>query len=278
MSQAKLSKRTLTEFREWLVGWTLRTIDDLFKGHGFEPVNVPADMLPHGQRRGLVECYYAGINLGNREHVRRLLSVYEDVLFEVPAAFEEGKRKLVRLLERDGFSYENGRIVGGDTASQIDLSSIPTNLDIGHLGIYLDRINGSVDSDPELAIGSTKELVEATLKAILHGDGLPFDEKDDIPALLKKVQKHLDLAPDQVEATKRGAETIKRVLSNLGSVAIGVAELRNVYGSGHGRSPRKAAANARLARLAVGCGGTLCRFLFETYEARKADKQAGRGR
>jgi hypothetical protein len=77
----------------------------LFEGHGFKEVNVPPDQLPGGQRRSLVECYYAGNDLKNRDHVRRLLAVFEDIFFEAPEPFEEGKRKLVRLLERDGFQY-----------------------------------------------------------------------------------------------------------------------------------------------------------------------------
>jgi hypothetical protein len=264
-----LSKRTLTEFREWLVGWTLRTISDLFEAHGFREQYVPPERLPGGQRRSLVECYYAGIDLKNRDHVRRLLTVFEDVLFETPDSLGEGKRKLIRLLERDGLEYKDGKIIDPGTKTDLDLASIPTGLDTSHLSIYLDRINNSIENDPELAVGSAKELVEATLKSILRGSGIPFEEsKDDVPALLKKVQKHLDLAPDDVDGAKKGADTIRRVLSNLGAVAIGVAELRNLYGTGHGRS-RKRAVDTRLARLVVGSGGTLCRFLLETYEARK---------
>ena len=269
MPQATLSKRTLTEFREWLVGWTLRTIADLFEGHGFKYVIVVPELLPGGQRRGLVECYYAGIDLKNPDHVKRLLAVFEDVLFEIPESLEEGKRKLVRLLERDGFQFQGGKIVDPTPKAHIELAGLPTDLDTSHLGIYLERINSSIESDPELAVGSAKELVEATLKSILRGGGTSFDDsKDDIPALLKKVQKSLELAPEDIDGAKRGADTIKRVLSNLGSVAIGVAELRNLYGTGHGRSKRRAV-DPRLARLVVGSAGTLCRFLLETYEARK---------
>ena len=61
---------------------------------------------------------------------------------------------------------------------------------------------------------------------------VPDEKKDE---LLKQVQKVLELAPDEVDGSKKGAEVIKRVLSNLGSIAIGVAELRNLYGSGHGK-------------------------------------------
>lgn len=274
MARAQLSKRTLTEFREWLVGWTLRTISDLFESHGFRVGFVPPEDLPGGQRRSLVECFYADIDLKDREQVTRLLAVFEDILFDIPTSHQEGKSRLIRLLERDGFEVRNGRVVDSGSSDALNLA-IPTTLDTGHLSLYLDRINISIEADPELAIGTTKELIEATLKSILRGLKEQFDEsKEDIPGLLKKVQKALELAPDDVESTRRGADTIKRVLSNLGAIAIGVAELRNLYGSGHGRSQRRVV-DARLSRLVVGSGGTLCRFLLETYEDRQRKKGSG---
>jgi hypothetical protein len=205
MARAQLSKRTLTEFREWLVGWTLRTISDVFESHGFREGFVPPEELPGGQRRSLVECFYANIDLKDREQVRRLLAVFEDILFDVPESLQEGKSKLIRLLERDGFEVRNGRIVDPGSNDALDLA-IPTTLDTSHLSIYLDRINSSIEADPELAVGTTKELIEATLKSILRGLREPFDEsKEDIPGLLKKVQKALELAPDEVDSTRRGA-------------------------------------------------------------------------
>jgi hypothetical protein len=257
----------MNEFREWLVGWTLREISDLFEGHGFTRAYVPAEELPGGERRGLVECYYRNINVKIPDHVRRLMDVYSDVLFPIPDQYKDGKQRLIRYLERDGFKYrDDGRI---ELPPAVALAAIPqVGLDTAHLDVYLGRINASVENDPELAIGSAKDLVEGTLKSILSGLQEPFDEKsDDVHALLKKVQKRLDLAPDSVDAGKRGAEIIKRTLSNLGQVVVGVFELRNLYGSGHGRTKRTSI-DARLAKLAVGTAGTLCRFLLETYEQR----------
>ncbi|WP_309735429.1 abortive infection family protein [Chamaesiphon sp. OTE_75_metabat_556] len=120
-----------------------------------------------------------------------------------------------------------------------------------------------------MAIGSTKELIEATLKTILNGCNLVYDDKkDDIPKLLKQVQKVLELAPDDVDSSRKGAEIIKKVLSNLGSVAVGIAELRNLYGSGHGKGQKSQGLTSRHARLVVVSGTTLCAFLLDTYEHR----------
>ena len=153
----------------------------------------------------------------------------------------------------------------------VSVNSIPIGeLDTDHLCTYIDRINASVENDPSLAVGSMKELIEATLKTILNGCSYDYDDKqDDIPKLLKKVQKVLKLAPDDVDESRRGSDIIKKVLNNLGSVAVGIAELRNLYGSGHGKG-EKIHITSRHAKLVVSSGTALCNFLLETYELRSS--------
>ncbi|MBD2059530.1 abortive infection family protein [Oculatella sp. FACHB-28] len=236
-------------------------------------VPLPVEQLPSGERRSLVECYYASVDWSNPQAVRRILNAYEDVLITIPAQHEEEKQKLIRYLKRDGYKYENGRIVSHALDAALVYAIPTTGLDAEHLYVYIDRINASIESDPSLAIGSTKELIEATLKTILHGHGSSYDDKkDDIPKLLKQVQKILELAPEEVDNFKKGAEIIKKVLSNLGSVAVGIAELRNLYGSGHGRGQQPKGLTTRHAKLVVGAGTTLCLFLLETYEHRNNAK------
>lgn len=60
------------------------------------------------------------------------------------------------------------------------------------------------------------------------------------------------------------------MLSNLGTIIQGSAELRNAYGTGHGKSKSQAKSGLtpRHARLAVCAAATLGVFLFETHEAR----------
>jgi hypothetical protein len=90
-----------------------------------------------------------------------------------------------------------------------------------------------------------------------------------MPELLRETRKQLRLLPEDIPDAARGAETIKRLLGNLGQLGHGLAELRNLYGSGHGRSGRAKGLSARHARLAVGAVSTLVQFLFETHRERK---------
>lgn len=150
-----------------------------------------------------------------------------------------------------------------------NISSI--GLDTKHLSEYTDRIKSSVENDPSLAIGETKSLIEATLKTILDGCSKEYDKKDDMQKLLKKVNEVLVLDPkDEAHNSKKGAESIKKVLSSINQIVIGIAELRNFYGSGHGRGKKLQGITSRHAKLVSSSGIALCTFLLETYENRES--------
>jgi hypothetical protein len=84
---------------------------------------------------------------------------------------------------------------------------------------------------------------------------------------VRKATKALRISRDDVEPAAEAADTIRRILSNLAQIAQGTAELRNTYGTGHGRAGRTSGSlNARHARLVVGAPATLASFLYDTYE------------
>lgn len=268
-----ISKNTRREFQEYLVRGTLRQISNLFDSHDIKYVELPPEKLPSGERRALVECYYASVDWQNPGDVRKVLSLYEDILAGMEGWGAKYKERLIRFLQKDGYSYENLRLIRKGYYPGLSEISSAVTLDVAHLEEYIDRIKASIDTDLALAIGSTKELVESTLKTVLTGLSIEYDNQDDIPKLLKKVQKVLGLAPENVDSRKRGADIVRRVLSNLGSVVVGIDELRNLYGTGHGRGARKKGVTRRHARLVVNAGACLCTFLLETYEARRRRKK-----
>lgn len=133
----------------------------------------------------------------------------------------------------------------------------------------IDRVRACIDDDPDLAIGTAKELVETTCKTILADYGVQAEPSWDVTRLVKETRAVLPLVPEDIPDGAKGAEIIRRVLSNLGQISQGVAELRNLYGTGHGRDSRARGLPPRHARLAVTCSTTLATFLFETHEARQ---------
>jgi hypothetical protein len=139
---------------------------------------------------------------------------------------------------------------------------------IPELGRHATRIRAGLEdgSDPELAIGSAKELLESVLRTVTSD----HEQKptEDIPTLLKRAQKELDVDPKSVEGTLPGADSLKRTLSNLGQVVIGVAELRTLYGTGHGRSKSHELQLAQ-ARLVVNAAISVATFLLEVWKEKQ---------
>lgn len=276
-----ISKKTRIEFREYFVGTTLGEISDEF---GAADISLDTDYIPStsGQRRSLVEKYYHSINFSSWRDVQKILRVFESVLVALEerikhpvfgAKDEYSERKLSilqRNLERDGFTYENGRITETANNPAIDkLSEAAGMLDNRVLRQQVDRIRKAIDEDPDLAIGTSKELLETTCKSIIADYGVVFDPGWDITRLVKEARDVLKLIPEDIPDSAKGSEVIKRILGSLAQVSQGLAELRNLYGTGHGKDGKFRGLTARHARLAAGCATALATFLFETHETRK---------
>ncbi len=149
--------------------------------------------------------------------------------------------------------------------------AVAARIDDAYIAQMVTRMEGAVDAQPDLAIGTAKEFVETICKTILDARGEAYNKNDDVPRLVRLVTKSLQLTPDDIADTAKAAKTIKVMLSNLATLVQGSAELRNTYGTGHGRpagKARPAGLTSRHARLAVGSASTLGVFLFETHENR----------
>lgn len=141
-----------------------------------------------------------------------------------------------------------------------------TKLGSDYLNTQIARMQLAIDTDPELAIGTAKEFVETVCKTILAERAVSAVEGEDFPKLVRLACKTLKLLPDDIPENAKAADTIKRLLSNLATISQGLAELRNPYGTGHGKMAKSKGLKARHARLAVGAAATLGSFLFETHE------------
>ena len=124
---------------------------------------------------------------------------------------------------------------------------------------HLIRIERGLDADPEQAIGSAKELMETVAGQIFHQFGKTPNSSQEFPKYVKDALNLLELAPENIEDSVRGADAVRQVLRGLTQIVHGMAELRNVYGTGHGKS-RKFPAEPRHARLAVGAAATVSSF------------------
>ena len=116
--------------------------------------------------------------------------------------------------------------------------------------------------------GTAKELIETCCKTILAERDVTVSKNSDISELVKQTAKVLKLTPDDIHDSAKAANTIRRLLSNLATITKGVAELRNKYGTGHGRIADSRGLSPRHAKLAVGAASTLAVFLVETHHER----------
>lgn len=278
MARDLISKKTRNEFREYFSGIILREIE-----MEFDAADVPRDETYNppisGQRRSLVEQYYHAVDWTKWRDVRKILTVYENVLSQLedligsegdirgPEWASNTFRSLRKWLERDGYNYQDGKLLPvGKHHALVDISDTTSHFDMPELHRQIERMKSAIDDDPGLAIGTAKELVETTCKTILEERGVEVDQNVDIVKLVKETRKVLGLIPESIPNSAKGAETIRRLLGNLGNVAQGLGELRNLYGTGHGKHGSSRGLGARHARLAVGTAATLATFLFETHQ------------
>jgi hypothetical protein len=130
----------------------------------------------------------------------------------------------------------------------------------------IHRMETAISSDPDLAIGTAKEFVESVAKAILDARLIPYDTKIELYDLVRTVTDELRLTPKGIPDEVKAAETVRRLLGNLAQVVQALAELRNAYGTGHGKGLGASPLQPRHAQLAVNASITLCTFLFQTHE------------
>lgn len=128
-------------------------------------------------------------------------------------------------------------------------------------------------TNPTNAIGTAKELIESCCKTILDELGISWSRTDDVPQLTNKTLDVLNLLPANVQSSDQGADAIKAILGNLKSIPSKLAEIRNPFGSGHGKSASFKGLEERHAKLAVGSSITFVDFVWSTYENQKQTGQ-----
>ena len=185
------------------------------------------------------------------------------VLLELIRECKEHRTEDVQLIEE--CEAIANRLLAGEP-NFIDLAEIAGRFDADYLRLQIMRMEEAVEIDPALAIGTAKELIETCCKTILTERGETFGKDSDMPELTKAVFRQLKMTRDDVPDAVEGAESIKRVLSNLGSISNDLARLRNLYGTGHGKPADTQGLSPRHAKLAVGSAATLVRFLFESHK------------
>lgn len=152
-----------------------------------------------------------------------------------------------------------------------ELQAAAARLGIQDVDEHAARIRRGLREDPAQAIGSSKELLETVLKAVLglHGNGP--ETKVDVPKLVKDANVRLGLDASGHRGSEPGAEQRRRLFSSLSTIVHATSELRNAgFGTGHGGSQRPAL-DLATARLVVSSAVAVATFYIEAYVAQEGE-------
>ena len=275
MSRELISKATRNDFREILTGYTLREIEMIFDAGNLQPI-ADYQATVGGQRRGLVEAYYANLDFSSVTDTKNLLAVFEEIIGKLTLASEGQPDKndratinaLLRRMERDGFSYRNGHFASASVTSGIVHAPSLGRLTAGSIQEQVEKSHRKIaDGDAAGAIASAYTLIEEFLKQLLRKSGTTFNESEgDIRTLYKAVAGALHLEPkgDSLE------NYLKSVLEGLQRQVAGLFEVANKASDRHARRYNPAPHHAKLA---VNAAFTLCEFLLESFEYQQKRNQ-----
>ena len=126
-------------------------------------------------------------------------------------------------------------------------------------------IRKSLDAETDLAIGTSKELVETFCKTILKKLDSSSKPKVQFPDLVRQTLKALGIESTDLGKNKANT-TFAGIISSLTSLTRGIAEFRNIVGTGHGQDYEFRPVNTEYARLAVNSASMLVVFLLDMFK------------
>jgi hypothetical protein len=210
--------------------------------------------------------------------LRFLCETIHPIVRSDPEEVERLRQCYNHFLKNDGYEIvERARMAGRPVfvarqiqlRSETPLSSLKEQFTEGaatYVTRQITRMESAIYEDPGLAIGTSKELIETVCRTILSERGKTVDGSPELSKLVKATVKELELAPENIPDHAKAVDTIRILLSNLATITNGIAELRNKYGTGHGKEANAKGLDPRHAKLAVGAASTLAVFFLETHQ------------
>lgn len=194
-----------------------------------DPYN-PATQTPNKQQRVLTVCR-AGARRATsaRKLAEELLDALR--LYGSFSSSEDRQRvnDLRSALAHAGWGLsEDGRL---EHLGKIDLETGGRPA----LNEQLERLRRNID-DPAALLGGAKELIEAIAKFVLEEGGLTPDHRIPFQGLVDLSFERLALLPAVVSDSAEGTKQIREIYRSAKKTVIAVNELRNLQGTGHGRT------------------------------------------
>ncbi len=149
----------------------------------------------------------------------------------------------------------------------VDVRLEPSHLSHAFIMEQIEKCRSKItQGDFDGAITNARSLVEAVLAAMEKKfDTAAPDYDGDLQKLYKRVQKHLNLAPENLKISN----SLKQTLTGFISIIGGLSGLSNKMGDRHAREYKPAAHHAVLI---VNAAMTFSNFIFDTYAYQQALK------
>lgn len=218
----------------------------------------------------------------SRHEVSRFLVALVDPMMQKPERQAQLVSGLNDLLKHDGYllieagkisgspRYRVGRQLAGAPSDEA-ISDTLQALTPEEIHARWEKAMERRSSDPQGAITLARTLLEDVCKWILMEAGETYQEKDDLPALYRKLSKVLKLAPDD-----HTEQAFRQLLGSCQQIVELLGSLRNKLGDAHSPGPKRARPLPRHAELAVNLSGTMATFLTSTWQARRGEESASR--
>jgi hypothetical protein len=183
----------------------------------------------------------------------------------VPADINEAINYLNEFLDYDGYeivvhgkSYDIIDKTRGEILFDIKLE--PTHLSHQFIKEQIEKCRTKTSQDDyDGAITNARSLVEAVLIAIeKEFDNNVPSYDGNLPKLYKRIQKHLNLSPDNESIN----QSLKQTLTGFISIIDGLSGLSNKMGDRHAREYKP---SKHHAVLLVNAAMTLSNFIFDTF-------------
>ena len=201
----------------------------------------------------------------DQKEVERIAKVLNDNLYH-------DEFEIVETTNISGRPVFNGKMkFTGKTSIERKNNEIRVIFNADYVSQQINLMESSIETSPYQAIGVAKELIETACKSIFKSRQEEYNKSWDLSKLMKETTKLLKITPDNISNEAKAASSIRQILGSLSAVVQGIAEVRNEYGSGHGKDSSFKGLQPRHAKLAVGASSTLAIYLLETNEMRKDD-------
>ncbi len=229
---------------------------------------------------GIAVCRRYGLSKGKslEQFVHDATEDHVIKLFQELLSYYESQLEYIKEIQSEASSYKFlytkckdiiGRVVKEKVILAPQVEKLKVIFSSGYLTSEINLMCEMQRKNPTEAIGKAKELIESCCKTILEKCHITIEKKWNIPQLVDETVRLLHITPYDISGDILGEETIKSLLGNLKVIATNISTLRNLYGSGHGKSNSYKGLEERHAKLAIGSSVTLVNFLWDSYERQK---------